>query len=259
MTAPGRPPNHWLVAIAVVVPTFMVVLDTTIANVALRYIAGGLSAAEVDAEWVITSYLAANAVVAFMLSRGIDARWLVVVGLSLMAAGNYWLSQMNLEIGPWDVAWPRVVTIAGRALLVTPLNVSVYQNVPLHMRGAAVGLFSLMRNEGGSVGMSVAQTVRERREQFHLLRLNEYLDPLNANLCDSLAGLRSALGPATGDAATADAMSHPMFDNLRQQPTLSLAYFDVVWLSAVVAVALIALALLMRRSVAEKGAHLASE
>ena len=48
---------------AVVIPTFMEVLDTTIANVALRYIAGGLSAAQVDSEWVITSYLAANAII----------------------------------------------------------------------------------------------------------------------------------------------------------------------------------------------------
>ncbi|HMC10261.1 MAG TPA: DHA2 family efflux MFS transporter permease subunit, partial [Pirellulaceae bacterium] len=53
----------WLIAVAVLVPTFMEVLDTTIANVALRYIAGGLSAAVTDSEWVITSYLAANAVV----------------------------------------------------------------------------------------------------------------------------------------------------------------------------------------------------
>src|SRR5262245_59569088 len=55
--------NPWLVAVAVVIPTFMEVLDTTIANVALRYIAGGLSAANVDSEWVITSYLAANAII----------------------------------------------------------------------------------------------------------------------------------------------------------------------------------------------------
>ena len=41
----------------------MEVLDTTIANVALRYIAGGLSAPANDSEWVITSYLAANAII----------------------------------------------------------------------------------------------------------------------------------------------------------------------------------------------------
>jgi MFS family permease len=51
------------VAAVVVVPTFMEVLDTTIAVVALRYIAGGLSATVDDGEWVITSYLAANAII----------------------------------------------------------------------------------------------------------------------------------------------------------------------------------------------------
>ncbi len=55
--------NPWFVAAAVVIPTFMEVLDTTIANVALRYIAGGLSASNVDSEWVLTSYLAANATI----------------------------------------------------------------------------------------------------------------------------------------------------------------------------------------------------
>src|SRR4051794_23857388 len=60
---PARTINPWIIALAVVVPTFMEVLDTTIANVALRYIAGGLSAATSDSEWVITSYLAANAII----------------------------------------------------------------------------------------------------------------------------------------------------------------------------------------------------
>src|SRR6266851_8507278 len=58
-----RTVNPWIVAVAVVIPTFMEVLDTTIANVALRHIAGGLSAAVTDGEWVITSYLAANAII----------------------------------------------------------------------------------------------------------------------------------------------------------------------------------------------------
>ena len=55
--------NPWIIAGIVVVPTFMEILDTTVANVALRYMAGGLSAAQSDAEWIITSYLAANAIV----------------------------------------------------------------------------------------------------------------------------------------------------------------------------------------------------
>src|SRR5690348_17610943 len=58
-----RAVNPWLIPLAVVIPTFMEVLDTTIANVALRYIAGGLSSPVSDGEWVITSYLAANAII----------------------------------------------------------------------------------------------------------------------------------------------------------------------------------------------------
>src|SRR5246127_325672 len=55
--------NPWVIAAIVVVPTFMEVLDTTIAVVALRYIAGGLSATVDDGEWVLTSSLAANAII----------------------------------------------------------------------------------------------------------------------------------------------------------------------------------------------------
>src|SRR5919201_826012 len=68
-----RVANPWLIAAAVVIPTFMEVLDTTIANVALRYLAGGLSAAVIDSEWVLTSYLAANATI-LPISGWISAR-----------------------------------------------------------------------------------------------------------------------------------------------------------------------------------------
>src|SRR5882724_4019278 len=55
--------NPWLIAAAVIVPTFMEVLDTSIAAVALPHIAGSLSASVDEATWVLTSYLVANAVV----------------------------------------------------------------------------------------------------------------------------------------------------------------------------------------------------
>ena len=63
ISRPHAVTNPWVVAAIVVVPTFMEVLDTTIAVVALRYIAGGLSATVDDGEWILTSYLAANAII----------------------------------------------------------------------------------------------------------------------------------------------------------------------------------------------------
>ena len=55
--------NPWLVTFSVMLPTFMEVLDTAIASVALPYIAGSLSASNSEATWVLTSYLVANAVI----------------------------------------------------------------------------------------------------------------------------------------------------------------------------------------------------
>ncbi len=63
MTAWKPKRNPWLIAITVTLATFMEVLDTSIANVALPHIAGGLGASEDEATWVLTSYLVANAVI----------------------------------------------------------------------------------------------------------------------------------------------------------------------------------------------------
>src|ERR1700731_608056 len=54
--------NPWLIAVLVAFAAFMEVLDTTIANVALPYIAGGMGVSEDEASWVVTTYLVANAV-----------------------------------------------------------------------------------------------------------------------------------------------------------------------------------------------------
>src|SRR6266511_1045638 len=64
MPAALRPAiNPWVIAITVTLATFMEVLDTSIANVALPHIAGGLSAGQDEATWVLTSYLVSNAIV----------------------------------------------------------------------------------------------------------------------------------------------------------------------------------------------------
>ena len=118
-------------------------------------------------------------VVGALLGRGIDARWLIAGGLLVMAAGNYWMALMNLYISPWQVIWPRVVMIVGLSMIFAPINVAAFKYTPAHLRGAAVGLFALLRNEGGSVGTSMAQTLEWRREQFHTARVGEFLDPLN--------------------------------------------------------------------------------
>jgi DHA2 family multidrug resistance protein len=198
-------------------------------------------------------------VVGALLGRGLDARWPIATGLLILAAGNFWMSQLNLEIAPWQVVWPRVVMVAGLGMLFAPLNVAAYLYIPRSLRGAAVGLLALLRNEGGSVGTSMGQTITERREIFHALRLNENLDPLNPAVNAYLTQVQPGFLQQTGDPAAAQQMALQSLENLREQQASALAYFDAFLIFAVLGVVLAFLVPLMKRSVAEKGAHIAAE
>jgi MFS transporter, DHA2 family, multidrug resistance protein len=198
-------------------------------------------------------------VVGALLTRGMDARYLIAAGLLTMATGNYWMSRLNLDIGPWNIVWPRVVIIAGLSMVFAPLNVAAFLHIPKELRGAAVGLLALLRNEGGSVGTSIGKIILDRREQFHTLRLNESLDPLNPALTSFFSEGRSFFMQQSGDPAATQQLTLGTLQTLRNQQALSLSYFDVFWASAAVAAVLVFLVVLMRRSVAEKGAHISAE
>ena len=199
------------------------------------------------------------AIVGRLLGRGVDARYLIAAGLFVMALAGYWFSRLNLEISPWHIVWPRVVFIVGLSAIFAPLNVAAFLYIPPQLRGAAVGLLALLRNEGGSVGTSVAQTIQERRYQFHSLRLNENLDPLNPAVNSFFQQAQSGFLQQTGDPVAAKQMALQALANLRDQQSSALAYFDTFFVFAVVAAALVVLPFLMKRSVAAKGAHLVAE
>jgi MFS transporter, DHA2 family, multidrug resistance protein len=198
-------------------------------------------------------------IVGVLLGRGADARWLIGCGLLIVAAGNFWMSLLNLDIAPSQVIWPRVVMVGGLGLVFAPLNVAAYIYIPRSLRGAAVGLLALLRNEGGSVGTSLGQTITERREQFHSLRLGEYLDPLNPAVTSFLAQAKPGYLQQTGDPVGAQQMALQSLGDLRDQQALALSYFDCFLIFAVVSAVLAFLVLFMKRSVAEKGAHVAAE
>jgi DHA2 family multidrug resistance protein len=198
-------------------------------------------------------------VVGNLLGRGVDARWLIATGLLTMAAGNYWMALMNLDISPGQVVWPRVVLIIGLSMVFAPVNVAAFKYTPVHLRGAAVGLLALLRNEGGSVGTSMAQTLVQRRGQFHTSRIGEFLDPLNPAVNSFSEQAQAFFFQLTGDPAASQQMTWQALEDLRRQQAASMAYFDVFWLFAVLAVALVFLVPLMKRSVAEKGEHIGGE
>jgi MFS transporter, DHA2 family, multidrug resistance protein len=135
-------------------------------------------------------------------------------------------------------------------------------SLPLYamaLRGAAVGLLSLLRNEGGSVGTSLAQTVQERRDQFHTLRLGEYIDPFNTTANSFIARAQAFFLQHTADPVASQHLAWQELENLRQQQASSLAYFDSFWMLAVLTFGVAFVVLFMKRSVAEKGGHVGLE
>src|ERR1700728_1148749 len=140
----GRPPiNPWLIAIAVMLATFMEVLDTSIAAVALPYIAGSLSATNDEATWVLTSYLVANAIILpasswFSLRFG-RKRFLitciVIFTVSSFACG----AATSLAL----ILIARAVQGAGGGAL-QPLSQSILlETFPPEKRGLAMAVFAL--------------------------------------------------------------------------------------------------------------------
>ena len=105
----------------------------------------------------------------------------------------------------------------------------------------------------------MAQTFQERRDQFHTLRLGEYLDPFNAAASSFLARAQAFFLQQTGDPAASQQLALQQLENLRQQQASSLAYFDTFWMVAVLTFAVAFAVLFMKRSVAEKGARVGSE
>jgi DHA2 family multidrug resistance protein len=199
------------------------------------------------------------AMVGRLLGRSVDARYIIAAGLFVLGVGAYWMSQLNLEISPWQIVWPRVVFVVGVSALFAPLNVSAFMNIPPQLRGAAVGLFALLRNEGGSVGTSLTQTLQERRDQFHSVRLGENLDSLNPAVNSYFDQAHPVFLQQTGDPVASKQMALQGLANLREQQSSSLAYFDTFLIFAVVAFALIVLVFFMRPSVVPKGAHVTAE
>ena len=140
--APTPAVNPWIIAISVMLATFMEVLDTAIASVALPYIAGSLSASNDEATWVLTSYLVANAVILpasnwFSLRFG-RKRFLVTCVIIFTIASFFCGAAPTLGF----ILIARVIQGAGGGAL-QPLSQSILlESFPPEKRGAAMALFA---------------------------------------------------------------------------------------------------------------------
>lgn len=183
----------------------------------------------------------------WLLRRGVPARRLVVVGCLTVSAGCFWVSRQDLALDLEQVMLPRIVQVVGLVLALVPLLGVACRDLPPDWQPAAAGLVACLRFTGGTIGGALGAAFLVRRDQFHTVRTNFNLDPLNPMLTDTHRTLRETFFRLTGDPAAAELMGWAEVMAMRDRQALSLACFDVYWVAAWVAVGMAGLALLMRR------------
>lgn len=101
------------------------------------------------------------------LMQKFDARIIIGIGFILFAASNFMNIYMTNDYGADQLLWPNVVRAIGQALVMAPLSAVATAGIEAENAGSASGLFNMMRNLGGAVGIALLQTVLTKREQYH--------------------------------------------------------------------------------------------
>lgn len=169
--------------------------------------------------------IVAMPVIAFLGTR-VDARFLLTFGFIGFGVTSLIFGNANLGIGPMTFLWPIMITGFAMSFVFVPITTEAYGTLPNEQIGNASGLFNLVRNIGGSVGISVAQTLLTRRSDLHQNELTNYLSRSQIWLQQQTAGLSHFLGRARTPAGALHSSQGEIYRELGQQALLW-AFVDV--------------------------------
>jgi DHA2 family multidrug resistance protein len=114
-----------------------------------------------------------------ILANRVDARILVGLAFAIQAAALWNMSQLNTHITFWDAAFARMWQSVGLPFLFVPITNVAYVGLRPEDNNQASALMNVSRNLGGTIGISIVQTLIARREQFHQARFTETLNHFN--------------------------------------------------------------------------------
>lgn len=126
------------------------------------------------------------------LSRGMQGRYIVFCGLCIGATAMFIMQGFTLEASYWDFVWPRMVLGLGLGMIFVPLTTTTLSAIPKPEMGNATGMFNLLRNIGGSVGIAVSATLLARFSQLYQNVLVANTHPTNPIFQQKLAILSQA-------------------------------------------------------------------
>jgi MFS transporter, DHA2 family, multidrug resistance protein len=189
--------------------------------------------------------LAAMAVMG-RLVRKLDNRWLIAAGFVALGVSTFLLGDINLEIGTAVIVWPNVLSGLATGFIFVPLTTITMGTLRTEEIGTGTGIFNLMRNIGGSVGISAVATMLARGAQAHQALMVGDLSVSHRTFSEELAVLQQALAQHVGPPAAARMAYGLMYQTLLQQATLW-AYVDNFRLLALLCLLCVPLVLLFRR------------
>ena len=180
--------------------------------------------------------------VGILVSR-IDSRILVSSGFTIFGICSLFWGTLTLQLSPWSMLWPIVISGFSLGLVFVPLSVTTLGDLPPQSIGNASGLYNLMRNIGGSIGISVVETILSRHQQLHQTELVGHLTPVSPNYQQNLSHFTSVFSqyadPVTaqhqalgqmGQILAQQASLWSYIDDFRYMALACFACVPVVWI-----------------------------
>ncbi|MBV9264814.1 MAG: DHA2 family efflux MFS transporter permease subunit [Acidobacteriaceae bacterium] len=157
--------------------------------------------------------------VGFMVAK-VDNRILVSSGFIVFGICSLFWSFLTLDISPWSLLWPIIISGFSLGLVFVPLSTTTLGDLRPEQVGNGSGLYNLMRNIGGSVGISLVETLLARHQQLHQTELSRNMYPGSAVFQGALNSAQGLLTRFRGPANDAPGAIGLLYQQLAQQASL---------------------------------------
>lgn len=180
------------------------------------------------------------------LSGKVQPKYLIMTGAAIVAASMFILTFVYGDTTFWFFATARMLFGVGLPLIFVSITTASFNGVPSGKTDQASALINVARNTGGSLGISLAANVLERREQFHQSRLAEHVIPSASQYQDTLQQVTNYFLAQGSALAQAQQQAFAWIGQTVQAQAALLAYIDVFWVLMLIALGSIPLALVLR-------------
>ncbi len=182
------------------------------------------------------------------LMKRFDPRLVIGVGFSLFAVSNFMNIYMTADYASDQLLWPNVVRAVGQALILTPLSVVATAGIEAENAGSASGLFNMIRNLGGAVGIAMLQTCLTKREQFHsnvLMQSVSILEQATRTRIEQLTNYFTTHGVA--DPAVASHRAVVAIGHVVQKQAYVMSFSDTFFLLGAALIVALAASFMLRK------------